>query len=76
MSSSFFSGRLFRRGESCAVYACHFKHGRDWRKYVGLTVVPSGMSVKQALADMTYYDENTGETLDPRLVQAGEAEEP
>ena len=29
---------------------------------------------KQALADMTYYDENTGETLDPRLVQAGEAE--
>ena len=33
------------------MYACHFKHGRDWRKYVGLTVVPSGMSVKQALAD-------------------------
>ena len=24
--------------------------------------------VKQGIADMIYYDENTGETLDPRLV--------
>ena len=32
-------------------------------------------AVQQALADMTYLDENTGELLDPRLVQAGEAEE-
>ena len=30
---------------------------------------------RQALADMTYFDENTGERLDPRLVAEGEAEE-
>merc|ERR1711954_121436 len=30
---------------------------------------------QQALADMTYHDENTGEQLDPRLVQIAEAEE-
>ena len=33
------------------------------------------LAAKQSVADMTYFDENTGEALDPRLVQAGEAEE-
>ena len=31
--------------------------------------------LKHAVADMTYYDENTGEILDQRLVRIGEAEE-
>ena len=28
-------------------------------------------AVQEGIADVTYFDENTSETLDPRLVQAG-----
>ena len=36
---------------------------------------PMSVDVQRALADMTYFDENTGEILDERLVRAAEAEE-
>jgi len=43
-ASKFFLGRLFRPGESCLVYTCSFDRGKEKLTYVGLTVVPSGMS--------------------------------
>ena len=36
---------------------------------------PMHVDVQRAVADMTYFDENTGEMLDERLVRAAEAEE-
>ena len=50
-ASKFFLGRLFRPGESCLVYTCSFDRGKEKLTYVGLTVVPSGMSQAQALGD-------------------------
>jgi len=50
-ASKFFLGRLFRPGESCLVYTCSFDRGKEKLTYVGVTVVPSGMSQAQALGD-------------------------
>ena len=48
----------------------------EWRLQSVSTMCDGDSDVaKRALADMTYFDENTGERLDPRLVAEGEAEE-